>query len=463
MQREEQPTDSSLAVLLDTPYEGLYIIDGQWRYTYANSKAAQLVGRPIETLLGRNIWQLFPEAVETVIYTCAHRAVEQHVPLHFDTYYPPLKTWFESRLYPAPEGLVVLSQDITARKQVEQQHQRQAALLDLIAEPIIIWKFDGPILYWNSGAERLYGFRKAEALGRNTHDLLQTKHPEPLRRIYETLARTGKWEGELTHTAKDGRQIVVACIKALSTEEDGSQFIMEANRDFTQHKELEQRKDEFISMASHELKNPLTSLLGFTQLLRLQLVQQGRRESIPTLDRMQAQVARLTKLIDDFLDVSKIQAGRLDYQTEPVDLDALIRETVEELQASHPGHRLTITGATRAVIAGDKDRLGQVLINLLTNAIKYSLGASRVEVSLSSSNGNATISVRDYGVGIPQAHQQHVFERYYRVADTSGTNISGLGIGLYLAHEIIKRHGGDIVVESEVGKGSLFTVTLPLI
>ena len=462
MQREEHPSVPSPALLLDTSYEGLYIIDSEWRYTYVNNRAAELVHRPMESLLGRNIWQLFPEAVETPIYTHAHRTVKERIPLHFEAYYLPLDTWFESRLYLAPEGLVVLSQDVTAHKRMEQQHQRQAALLDLIAEPIIIWRFQGPILYWNRGAELLYGFRKEEAIGRNTHDLLRTKHSEPLRHIYDTLLRTGSWKGELIHTAKDGRKIEVNCVKALCTEDDGNQFIIEANRDFTPYRELERRKDEFISMASHELKTPITSLMGYTQLLRMGLVQQGRLQSVPMLDRMEAQITRLTRLVDDFLDVSKIQAGRLDYEAEPVDIDALVGETVEGLQPSHPSHLLTITGATHAVITGDKDRLGQALINLITNAVKYSPGANWVEITLSSCNESATISVRDYGVGIPQAQQQRIFDRYYRMAGTRGKIVPGLGIGLYIAREIIKRHGGDIVVESEEGRGSIFTITLPV-
>ena len=462
MQLEEQPSVSSLALLLDTPDEGLYMIDSQWRYTYVNSKAAQLVGRPIEALLGRNIWHLFPEAVDTIIYTQAHRAVGERIPLSFEVYYPPLTTWFESHLYLASDMLVVLSKDITARKQMEQQHQRQAALLELITEPIIVWKFQGPILYWNRGAELLYGFSKDEAIGRSTHDLLQTKHFEPLKQIYETLLRTGKWEGQLIHTAKDGRQIVVDCVKALSREDDGSQFIMETNRDFTQRKELEQRKDEFISMTSHELKTPITTLKGYNQLLRMRLMQQGNQEAIPMLNKMEGQVNRLNKLIDELLVGSKIQAGRLDYEEEPVDVDALVHDMVELLQATTTTHVLNVSGSTKAIIIGDKDRLSQVLTNLITNAIKYSPQASSVDIVLARSQKSVSIAVHDYGVGIPKAAQRHIFERFYRVHGEQEKAFPGLGMGLYIASEIVKRHGGTITVESEEGKGSIFMVTLPL-
>ena len=177
---------------------------------------------------------------------------------------------------------------------------------------------------------------------------------------------------------------------------------------------------------------------------------------------MDAQISRLVRLVDELLDASKIQAGRLDYEEEPVDLDALVHETVEMLQASSPKHILRVSGATHAVILGDKDRLGQVFTNLITNAVKYSPQANSVDIILSTSEKAALISVRDYGVGIASTHQKHIFDRFYRVHDSSNKTFKGLGMGLYISHDIVKRHGGDLTVESEEGKGSTFTVSLPL-
>ena len=232
-------------------------------------------------------------------------------------------------------------------------------------------------------------------------------------------------------------------------------------RDITDRLELERRKDEFIGMASHELKTPITSLKGFTQLLRKKVEQQGIQETAPILTRMEAQVNRLTKLIDELLDVSKIQAGRVDYQEEPVDLAALLRETVELLQASSPTHALLLRGTHQAWMIGDKDHLSQALTNLITNAIKYSPQANKVDLALTVSHTTVTLRVRDYGVGIPKVYQKHIFDRFYRVPDRQQT-FSGLGLGLYITHDIVMRHGGGITVESEEGKGSTFIVSLPL-
>jgi signal transduction histidine kinase len=234
------------------------------------------------------------------------------------------------------------------------------------------------------------------------------------------------------------------------------------SRNATEQVELEQRKDNFISIASHELRTPITVLRGFTQLLARQLDQQGFQDPNSMLKKMDAQITRLVKLIDELLDASKIQAGRLDYEEEPVDLDALVHETVEVLQASKPTHLLRVNGTTQAVIHGDRDRLSQVLTNLINNAVKYSPQADSVDIGLSSSNNVALITIRDYGVGIPSAHQKHIFDRFYRVHDSSNKSFKGLGLGLYISYDIVNRHGGNLTIESEEGQGSTFTISLPL-
>lgn len=180
------------------------------------------------------------------------------------------------------------------------------------------------------------------------------------------------------------------------------------------------------------------------------------------LIRMEGQVRTLTCLINDLLDVSKIQVGRLDYAKEPFDLDALINEIVETAQLTSPGHRLMIHGASHATISGDWDKLGQVFINLLSNAIKYSPQADHVDISLETVQDGAFVRIQDAGIGIPKERQDRLFERFYRVDTSKQNDVPGLGLGLYIAHEIIKHHGGEIMVSSEEGKGSIFSVSLPL-
>lgn len=224
---------------------------------------------------------------------------------------------------------------------------------------------------------------------------------------------------------------------------------------------LERRKDEFISMASHELKTPLTSLRGYTELLQLKCKQQGNQEAERTLSKMVTQINRLSRLIADLLDLSKIQAGRLVYVEETVDVDALVGEVVESMQHSSEHHQISTEGSVRCKLIGDKERLEQVLINLITNAMKYSPHAERIIIRLMCAHGTLTVSVQDFGIGIPQAHQKKIFERFYRASLEQNRSYPGLGIGLYVVHQVIEHYGGKVWVESIVGQGSTFFFSLP--
>jgi PAS domain S-box-containing protein len=232
--------------------------------------------------------------------------------------------------------------------------------------------------------------------------------------------------------------------------------------DNSARKELEQRKDAFISTASHELRTPLTALKLQAAVLHRQLAKQGVPASAPALAGMDVQLNTIARLVEELLDVSKIQAGRLEYAQERVDLDALLREIADTMQQTHPSHTILVHGAVQTSLLGDRDRLAQVFTNLLSNAIKYSPEAQTVEMELSASPETVTIRVRDHGLGIPREQRDRIFERFYRASGPQQRAIPGLGMGLYIVAEIVKRHGGTISVDSEVGKGSSFTVTLPL-
>ena len=236
-----------------------------------------------------------------------------------------------------------------------------------------------------------------------------------------------------------------------------------SSTDIDEQKQLEQRKNAFISMASHELKTPVTSLKGFTQVLQRRLRQQ---DADPTtlifLDRMDAQLRKMTTLISDLLDISKMQTGALSIQESPFDLDELVRETVENVQASSATHTIRVEGATRATICGDADRIGQALTNLLANAIKYSPDASLVIVHLSAHDDWAEIAVQDFGLGIAEKYHERIFEQFFQATDSTDGTFPGLGIGLYIARTLVARHGGRLWVESAPGAGSVFRCTLPL-
>jgi signal transduction histidine kinase len=197
-------------------------------------------------------------------------------------------------------------------------------------------------------------------------------------------------------------------------------------------------------------------------LLHRKLARQGTTDQAPALASMETQINKVTRLVEELLDVSKIQAGGLEYRQETVDFDALLREIAETMEHTHPSHRILVSGTVGTTMIGDRDRLGQVFTNLLSNAIKYSPNAKAVEMDLSASDEAVTIRVTDHGLGIPREQCDKIFERFYRTADSRQRSISGLGMGLYIVAEIVKHHGGTITVESEAGKGSTFTVTFPI-
>lgn len=227
---------------------------------------------------------------------------------------------------------------------------------------------------------------------------------------------------------------------------------------FEQVRKLNDRKDEFIGLASHELKTPLASINGYLQILE-RLIESERPRNF--LSKASHQVNRLTSLVNDLLDISKIEAGKLQLSIGEFDLCQTVRDSVELIQHGATKHTITFTShADLCMAKGDPRRIEQVIINLLSNAVKYSPDAKNVKVDLSARPGQFVVSVTDQGPGIPNDKLKHIFSRFYRV-DENSPNISGLGIGLYLAHEIISRHNGEIWAENQKDGGSMFTFTLP--
>jgi len=223
--------------------------------------------------------------------------------------------------------------------------------------------------------------------------------------------------------------------------------------------ELNRKKDEFISLASHELKTPLSGINGYVQILSRMI-----NEDLPGkyLTKTSQQVKKLTSLVNDLLDVSKIEAGKLKFETISLDISLLISVTLEMFSEINQGYSVKfINNCDGCMVKGDAQRIEQVLNNLLSNAVKYAPGSNRIEVQLESDGNFAMVGVRDFGIGIPKEKIYQLFSRFYRI-DEHTANISGLGIGLYLSKEIISRHHGKIWVDSTFGTGSIFWFSIPL-
>lgn len=219
-------------------------------------------------------------------------------------------------------------------------------------------------------------------------------------------------------------------------------------------------RDEFISVASHELKTPITSLKMYMKVLEKQMGETTQDTGLP-LESMNAQLTKLTLLINDLLSVSRLQHGKMEFSMESFDINHVIEETIESVQEMMRKHKIIVHGKLEQAVYGDKYRISQVLTNLFTNAIKYSPHEKEIQVKITSDKTVAKISVHDFGIGINKKHQEKIFDQFYRVTSFEERTYPGLGMGLYISNEIIKRHGGTMSVESEKGKGSTFTFTIP--
>lgn len=376
--------------------------------------------------------------------------------------------WFLAKAAPFKDAqgtilrYVGASTDIEELKQTEEalrQSQERAQVL-MNSSVIGINVIEGEqVVDANDTFLRMTGYTR-EDLRAGRMNWVNMTPPEYLVRAqqaHQELAVRQSVTYEKEYLCKDGSRLpVLVCGVVLKHQ--GIAFVL----DNTARLELERRKNDFLSMASHELKTPLTSLKLQLQLLGKHLTKQGISDAAPALSRMDVQVKQLECLISELLDVSTIQAGRLEYSWETVNLDALLREVAETTQQMSATHTIVIRGAPAGSLVGDHDRLEQVFTNLLSNAIKYAPDAPLIEVEVGKSTEAVSIRVRDQGIGIPKEQREKIFERFYRASDPSQRAVPGLGMGLYIAAEIVKGHGGTLTVDSEVGKGSIFQVTFPL-
>lgn len=238
--------------------------------------------------------------------------------------------------------------------------------------------------------------------------------------------------------------------------------VIRKDKALKRNKELEAQKDNFLAIASHELKTPVTSIKAYGQVLQKMFNQKGDTIAVAAIKKMDAQINKLTVLISDLLDVTKIQSGKLYMNLEYFNFNELLHEIVDELQVTATKHRLVKEFGTEAQLFGDRDRTGQVITNFITNAIKYSPEGGDIFIRSTVAGQKIILGVQDFGIGIPKDEAAKVFERFYRVTGSKHNTIPGLGLGLYISSEIIKRQGGKIWVESTEGKGSTFFFSLPL-
>lgn len=243
---------------------------------------------------------------------------------------------------------------------------------------------------------------------------------------------------------------------------NNTEAILLGFEDITDRKQLEKQKDDFIGIVSHELKTPLTGIIAFSQLLEKHLNQKNDSRGSYLLSKMTSQMERLKQLMASVMNVYKIQNGRLSLHKSNFKIDELISSIIVDFQFTTTSHVIEFIGQSQSIVRADRERIVQVLINLISNAIKYSPDADKVIVKSIRDSKKIIVSIQDFGFGIPKNEHQKIFERFFRVKDKKEKDISGLGLGLYISFEIIKLHKGSIWVDSTEGKGSTFYFSLPI-
>jgi PAS domain S-box-containing protein len=466
---QAEETSLYLASIVSSSYDAILSKDLDGRITSWNAAAERLYGYSAQEIVGQSVTRLFAPGRQGEFEQIMARIRRGERIDHFETVrmrkdgtfltvsvtISPVRDHTNSII-----GASTIARDITEQKQLEAKFRQ---LFDSNLIGVFISDFAGTFLDANNAFLQLLGYTRAELQeGALQRDALTPSEFHPLSqdavKAMQATGTSGPYEKEYLH--KNGRRIsVLVAVTRIEHTETCIGFVL----DISERKALDQRKDEFISMASHELKTPITSLKGFLALLQRRLRTGEHEKELHYITRMDDQIKKLTQLINDLLDLSKMQTGQLVYREERFAIDEQVQEIIENIQETTCTHHIQLEGHTRKEVLGDRDRIGQVLINLLNNAIKYSPQADTVIVRLATGRDCVHISVQDFGIGIDYEHQEKIFERFYQVTDAAEKTYSGLGIGLYISNQIIKRHHGHLWIESEKDKGATFHVTLPLL
>ena len=278
--------------------------------------------------------------------------------------------------------------------------------------------------------------------------------------LAQAANQIGKGNFDVDVKPRSDKDLLGISIKKM--QQDLQEYASQKDKIQKETEDLVYRRDEFFSIASHELKTPVTSLKAYTQLLLMDVEDGADSQQKNMLQRMDIQINKLTLLINDLLDTSKIENGHLVYNKEVFSLNELVKETIADLKPTSLDNELIFQNHFDANVNADRDRIAQVLNNFLTNAIKYAPDGKKITISLDGKDGKVICSVQDFGKGIVAEEQEKIFERFYRITGHNLNTFPGLGLGLFICKEIIENHGGKIGLVSERGKGSTFYFELPV-
>ena len=481
-----QHSERRFQSLINDASVGVIVLYGQELVVeVVNAAYGKLIQRGVTELIDRPLFDIIPEAeaefrpiIEKVfttgepifLYEYPYRVFkdQQEIRGYLNLVYQPYR-----EMGGKATGVMVLCQDVS--EQVASRRNMETALeqLRLSREAAQLGMFDMDLvngtMEWDRRCRTLFGISHNDNVTYE-HDFVKGLHPDDKERIATIISRlfdrsisSGDYDVEYrTVGAEDGRvRWVRAKGKVYFDTQDRPMRFIGSVLDITPEKINEQRKNDFIAMVSHELKTPLTSLTAYIQLLLREAGQTGESIESGILSRANVQTQKMTGLINGFLNLSRLEHGKLELQVTKFRMDELIREVMADQTVGITNTDLEFTACPSVHVTADREKIGAVITNFLSNAIKYSSKGKKVTIECRVQEGSVVVSVSDHGMGIRADDLPYVFDRFYRVDSDNTRDIAGFGIGLYLSAEIIRFHQGKIWAESEYGAGTTFYFSIP--
>lgn len=383
---------------------------------------------------------------------------------YFNFTYKPLRDE-KGNIYGILNMALDVTENVKSKLLLKESESYFRQIADLMPDKVTNTDEEGNFLYFNQNWLQYSGLTSEELNSRFWTDLIHPEDRELFAKKWQESLNTGiDFEIESRFRNKFNKyRWHLSRAEAVREETGNIKMWIGTNTEIHKIKEEEKRKEDFLKMVSHELKTPVTSIKGYVQLL-LSLVKSSDEKKVsvlplaPSLERIDHQIIRLTRLISEMLDLSRLEENKLELQKEVFSINDLVTDTVQDINYTNTQHKIQIIHDYKCNIFADKDRIGQVLINFITNAIKYSPESQEILIKIQKARNNqVSVSVRDHGIGIDRKNHKNIFKRFYRIGGKSEETYSGFGIGLYLANEIIQRHKGYIAVKSKKGKGSDFS------
>jgi PAS domain S-box-containing protein len=479
-QKESRGEQQKLLALVTNSVDLMSILDLNGTHSYMNEAGRKLLGVETDTDVSNTHISAFHSAVEY------DRMKKEVLPAIMKagkwsgkTSIKNIKTGESFEVYnnsvriddPESGDLIAIGaviRDLRPEQAAKEALEKSEKLLRSIttAAPTGLWQSDkeGNIIYVNQTWINWTGLTFQEQMGKGwLNCVMEGDRLLAQRRFVNELQHKGYYEVEFRIYHTDGAEHwCVATGKPQFNKDGDFEGYIGACVDITDQKLLQQQKDNFIGIASHELKTPVTSMKAYTQVLEKMLRKKGEVKEAVMINKMDSQLNRLTSLIGDLLDVTKINSGRLQFNNRNFDFNALVIDLVEDLQRTTQNHILDLKLADSKSVFGDQERIGQVITNFITNAIKYSPEGKMIIISSKLDENELTFCVKDFGIGIAENNLVKVFEQFYRVTGSMQYTFPGLGLGLYISAEIVKQAGGKIWAESQIGIGSTFCFSLPL-